>query len=411
MRILVDQGGYELLNMGDVAMLQSCVQRLTQQWPAADIMVIARAGSDLPVYCPGTSMVERASGRRFARLLPGRYRPVWYSVTPYLSGWPGSGWAPRSQPLTALQAVRAADLVVAAGGGYITDTWRWHATGVLGTLSLAQRLGKPTAMFGQGIGPVRQRMLRVQARAVLPKLRILGLREGGMSRDLALSLGARPEALTITGDDAMELTQSDRATDGHALGINIRVSGYAGVDSATAAAVGHVVGQSAASFQAPIAALPVSRSGADADLTVISQMLSHGDHPADVTMRDLSAPRDLAAETANCRAIVTGSYHAAVFGLGQGVPTVCVTKSSYYDGKFNGLRALFPESCFVISLTSPGFSDRLRAAIDQAWHLPASSRAQASEAAARQREAGRAAYAKFRMLVEETSSVLHATPR
>ena len=185
----------------------------------------------------------------------------------------------------------------------------------------------------------------------------------------------------------MELTQGDRATDGHALGINIRVSGYAGVDSATAAAVGHVVGQSAASFQAPIAALPVSRSGADADLTVISQMLSHGDHPADVTMRDLSAPRDLATETANCRAIVTGSYHAAVFGLGQGVPTVCVTKSSYYDGKFNGLRALFPESCFVISLTSPGFSDRLRAAIDQAWHLPASSRAQASEAAARQREA------------------------
>ena len=202
MRILVDQGCYELLNMGDVAMLQSCVQRLMQQWPAADIMVIARAGSDLPVYCPGTSMVERVSGRRFARLLPGRYRPVWYSVTPYLSGWLGSGWAPRSQPLTALQAVRAADLVVAAGGGYITDTWRWHATGVLGTLSLAQRLGKPTAMFGQGIGPVRQRMLRVQARAVLPKLRILGLREGGMSRDLALSLGARPEALTITGDDA-----------------------------------------------------------------------------------------------------------------------------------------------------------------------------------------------------------------
>ena len=33
LRILVDQSGYELLSMGDVAMLQSCVQRLTQQWP------------------------------------------------------------------------------------------------------------------------------------------------------------------------------------------------------------------------------------------------------------------------------------------------------------------------------------------------------------------------------------------
>ncbi len=50
MRILVDQSGYELLNMGDVAMLQSCVLRLSRQWPDAEIMVIARSPADLTPY-------------------------------------------------------------------------------------------------------------------------------------------------------------------------------------------------------------------------------------------------------------------------------------------------------------------------------------------------------------------------
>jgi polysaccharide pyruvyl transferase WcaK-like protein len=57
-----------------------------------------------------------------------------------------------------MQAVRAADVVVAAGGDYVTDTFRGHRTGVLGPLSPAQRLGNPTAMFGQGVGPIGQRL-------------------------------------------------------------------------------------------------------------------------------------------------------------------------------------------------------------------------------------------------------------
>ena len=404
MRILVDQGDYGLLNMGDVAMLQSCVARLKQQWPDADIMVIARQYSDLSAYCPGASLVKRASGERFAQLIPHSYRPVWYSVTPYLSGWSGRRHFARPEPRTALQAVRAADIVVAAGGGYITDSWRWHATGVLGTLSLAQRLGKPTAMFGQGIGPLHQRMLSTQARRVLPSLKILGLRESSMGRKLALSLGARPDLVRITGDDALELIKGGAASEGYALGVNMRVASYSGVDSVAAVAVGNVVGQLAASFEAPIVGVPVSRAGADSDLAAIRNLLSQGHHGVDVMMRDLSTPRDLVVAAGMCRALVTGSYHAAVFGLAQGVPVVCVTRSSYYDGKFNGLRALFPQSCFVVSLAVPDFVDSLRTAIGQAWRVPASSRVAAREAAARQREAGRAAYAEFRLIVEGRSS-------
>ena len=118
-------------------------------------------------------------------------------------------------------------------------------------------------------------------------------------------------------------------------------------------------------------------------------------------MRDLTTPQDLIASTASCHTIVTGSYHAAVFGLAQGVPTVCVTKSSYYDGKFSGLHSLFPDACSVISLDLPDFADRLRVAIHQAWQLPAPVRAAARERAAELRDAGRAAYGQFRVAVEK----------
>jgi polysaccharide pyruvyl transferase WcaK-like protein len=414
-RILVDQSGYELLNLGDVAMLQSCVLRLSRQWPDAEIMVIARSPADLAPYCPAAIAVDRTCGEAFANLLPRRYRPVWQSIAPHLCGrLEISRSQPRmTQPCTALDAVRAADVVVAAGGGYLTDTWRWHATGVLGVLSLAQRLGKPTAMFGQGIGPIRQRMLRVQARSVLPGLAVLGLREGHNGGDLALSLGARPAAVTVTGDDALELIADgeipgDRMSGHEALGLNMRVTGYAGVDLAAAAAVGGVVAEAAVTLRVPIAALPVSRHEAGADLEAIRDMLLSGHprvsgHPrAEVILRDLTTPQDLASAAAGCRAIVTGSYHAAVFALAQGVPAVCVTRSAYYDGKFTGLRALFPDTCFVIPLGSPDFADRLRVTIDQAWHLPGPLRTAAIRAAAGLRGAGRDAYAQFRVAVEKT---------
>lgn len=414
MRILVDQSGYDLLNIGDVAMLQSCVIRLRQLWPGAEIMVIAHAPERLVSCCPGTSAIGRAyADLPGIRLLPQGPRLIseqaWKISAPYFSRrFPGA--CHRSgQPRTAIQGVRVADLVVASGGGYVTDTWWWHAAGVLSLLSLAQRLGKPTAMFGQGIGPIGRRALRAQARRVLPRLAALGLREHRIGRDLALSLGARPGAVTVTGDDALELIYGASVPDGQALGVSIRVSGYAGVDPAGTAVLGDLLLQAARTLQAPIVALPVSRYAADADLRAIGALLRSGHSRADIVLRDLTTPQALVTAAAGCRAIVTGSYHAAVFGLAQGVPVVCLTKSSYYDAKFAGLRALFPSACFVVSLEQPDMAARLRSTIEEAWHLPSPAREAARGAAARQRSAGREAYARFRDAVERNPEPVAAS--
>jgi colanic acid/amylovoran biosynthesis protein len=380
-------------------MLQSCVTRLRQQWPGAEMMIISSDPQNLQAYCPGTRAVGRASGAAFERLLPPRCRTLWQGIAPYGAGRIGRGGPVRPQPRTALQAVRAADLVVAAGGGYLTDVFWWQATGVLSLLSLAQRLGRPTAMFGQGIGPVTQRGLRVQARAVLRRLLVLGVREGIGSRELALSFGAQAASLMVTGDDALELAPGAAAADGHALGVNLRVSGYSGVDARAAREIGAVAQAAAARLRAPIVALPVSRYQPEADLGTIRGMLRPA-RDGDVILSDLVTPQDLLSATASCRAVVTGSYHAAVFALAQGVPAVCLAASSYYHGKFAGLAGQFGDACLVVPAGPPGLPARLGSAVERAWQLPAASRAGATATALRLRDAGRDAYRAFRQAAE-----------
>jgi polysaccharide pyruvyl transferase WcaK-like protein len=415
-RILVDQSGYDLLNIGDVAMLQSCITRLRRQWPDAEIMVIAHAPMRLASYCPGTIAVSRTvADLPLVRILPQRPRlaseQAWKMAAPYLSSRVGGRPSRTTRPRTAVRAVQAADLVVASGGGYVTDTWWWHAAGVLSMLSLAQRLGKPTAMFGQGIGPIGRPTLRVQAGAVLPKLKVIGLREDRIGRDLMLSLGMRPDAIRVTGDDALELISGTRAAEGNALGFNVRVSGYAGVEPSAAAAVGDVVLDIAATLHAPIVGLPVSRYASDADIDALRALLHLAHNRREMDLKDIASPEDLVSAAANCRVIVTGSYHAAVFGLAQGVPAVCLTKSCYYDAKFAGLRALFPGACFVVPLDAPDWATRLRTTIPQAWHLPYPARAAAKNAAVRLRDTGQEVYAQFRLEVDRSTIVTACSER
>ena len=55
-----------------------------------------------------------------------------------------------------------------------------------------------------------------------------------------------------------------------------------------------------------------------------------------------------------CRVLITGSYHAGVFALAQGVPSICVAQSQYYVDKFVGLADQFGEGCRVIQLQESG---------------------------------------------------------
>src|SRR5439155_8100354 len=56
-RILVDNSGYALTNMGDVAMLQGGVTRLRRLWPDADVAVLTSRPERLARYVPSARPV------------------------------------------------------------------------------------------------------------------------------------------------------------------------------------------------------------------------------------------------------------------------------------------------------------------------------------------------------------------
>ncbi len=107
-----------------------------------------------------------------------------------------------------LKLVENADIVIATGGGFITDPFQEHAMQLLQTLAMAKQQGKPIALFGQGLGPADSPNLLYWTKNIFPKLNLLTLREQKNSLPFALRAGAEKNRIQVTGDDAITLANS-----------------------------------------------------------------------------------------------------------------------------------------------------------------------------------------------------------
>jgi colanic acid/amylovoran biosynthesis protein len=265
---------------------------------------------------------------------------------------------------------------------------------------MAQRLGKPTAMFGQGFGPLTHPLLSPLVEATAPRLCVIGLREGLASVPLLLAHRVARQRITVTGDDALLVaTSATRPQTGSAIGLNIRVAPYSGVDATASDRIVSVACEAAGRHGARIVALPVEHNKSGSDLAALE---ARGSRRADTTVSpeiaDIRTPGELAERVARCRVVVTGSYHAAVFGLAAGVPAICITNSGYYDRKFEGLAAMFPGGCRLLR-HGPLLERDLTSAIDIAWETGEVTRDGIHSAALHQVSDADQIYERFQSLV------------
>lgn len=413
MRILVDHSGYALLNIGDIAMFQACVRRLEDLWPKADIQAFTESPERLEEYCPGvTAVAPTIVGRRAASVAPMSFQlaaeHMWKITMPLLarSKRRSASADLSSEPCRVLEAVRRADVVVSSGGGFINDVFWWHGASVLSVLAMAQRLGKPTAMFGQGIGPLTHPLVTRLVGHTMPRLQVIGLREGLGSVPLLTAHRVEQDRIQVTGDDALCLaTAPERPSTGAAIGLNLRVAPYSGIETSVASQAVAVTFDSARHRGVTALVLPVSRYTAHSDLEAIRRVCGT-ERGADVVgceFADIYTSEQLAERAARCRVVVTGSYHAAVFGLAAGVPAVCISNSRYYDLKFAGLGAQFPGGCHLVR-PGPLFERELSDAIDHAWETSESDRDHIHSAALAQVAKAGQTYARFKSLVSPTVS-------
>jgi colanic acid/amylovoran biosynthesis protein len=406
MTILVDNGTYALENMGDVIMLQACVTRLRGMWPHATIGVFTRRPDRLARYCPDAVPVNALGRDQF--IAPGGILGKLHRFTAGLEhamrrsapGVCGRVVAARAKRHNMPEAdvpafagmIQDADLLVTAGGGYITDEFPSLAERILTSLALAQDMGKRTAMLGQGLGPLDDPKLRALATRALRRLDLLTLREGRANFALLESLGVPPARAVVTGDDAVEASGGRvPASLGGGLGVNLRTTRYSGAGDETVATLRPILHDAAARHGAPLVPVPISFNDAGEDVRVLRALLGR-----DVAGDDsVQSPQHTVAAAASCRILVTGAYHAAVFALSNGVSAVALAGSQYYVNKFEGLREQFDGRLEIVRLHQCSWPGQLRGKIGVAWESAEQARPALLAAARRQARLGRDAYARM----------------
>jgi polysaccharide pyruvyl transferase WcaK-like protein len=439
-RVLIENSEYWLSNIGDLAMMDVTVRRLRERWPEARIGVLTNTPALLRAYFPGVEPVT-PRGRRvwapataFERVceLAG---PRW--VGPAAIGWvTAKAWVPQkwrglrrrtrvamarvagsvglrgtrpgpvalavrdlSAPVPATgrvvphntrRAVHGATLVLALGGGYVTDADAEQAHRVLTLLEYAHHHGVRTAMVGQGLGPAEDPALVSRLEAVLPRVDLIGLRERLRGPELLARAGVPDERVVVTGDDAIELSHAVRSqTLGSNVGICLRIAGYSPVSATMRSHVQRSLHAFAREVDAGLSPILIAEYRSQDRRSTLP--LTHGYHETREPLHRFARPQEVARQVSGCRILVTGAYHAAVFALAQGVPVVALTSSQYYDDKFLGLADMFGGGLRLVHLSGDRLAADLTSAMREAWEQTPHVRPRLLDSAERQIVTSRAA--------------------
>jgi colanic acid/amylovoran biosynthesis protein len=138
--------------------------------------------------------------------------------------------------------------------------------------------------------------------------------------------------------------------------------------------------------------VPISHAAGEADLASIRLLIE--DVHASAT-EGSNGPEAVMRLVHSCRVVVTGSYHAAVFALADGVPAVGLAGSHYYEDKFKGLSTLFGDACQTVMIDEPDLAGRLERTMEQQFARAEELRPAILKEAEREIGLGRAAFARL----------------
>lgn len=416
--IVLEPGSYACQNLGDVAMMQVAVARLRELWPLAEIGVVTSRPDRLLRFCPSVEpiSVETRNAWLSGRcLIGGLHRKLTAGISAVLLRLERLLWLrcpevtelgvrlkamikrrPVPSPSSFRIRLTGAGLLVVSGMGGLNDAFADSACPLLDELEFVLQAGVPVVVFGQGVGPITDPELLAKARAVLPRLKLIGLREGHTGLPLLESLGVPRDRIYVTGDDAIELAYRRRPGFlGNGIGFNLRLAGYAGTGEDIVGKLRDPMLLAARTLNSSLVPVPISFHGSDSDVEANGRLLD-GQNLASQTM--IESPEDVIHQIGKCRVVVTGSYHGGVFALAQGIPVVGLVRSSYYEQKFTGLQEQFPGGCRMIDFRRSVTPGEIQDAICSTWESAERVREQLLGAAARQVELGRAAYQAARGL-------------
>lgn len=434
MRILLDQAVHDHRNQGNNALLDVALKRFKTYWPVAEINIISIAPHLCRLYFPDAFPVSPMTLGKYSGkidlLHKPMLKPLWRllfetrdaAVTQKALGLirrsmqasriseDGAYQASEEDTLSTVgtdeyQHMADYDLYVPTGAGYMCDSDKQFLLKVFDRLEKAVELGVSTVMVGQGIGPLEDRDLIRRGREVLPHVDYIMIREERFARPILDMLGVPPEKIHMTGDDAIEPAYQARMADlGRGIGLSLRLARYTNVNVETVKSLKPLIIQKAKQYNAKLVPVPIDIN--DADKRYIDDVIS-GYRKADWSWSKFDPYTALIERTRKCRIMITGTFHAAVFAVSQGIPVIALANSTEYLNKTLGLTAEFgEEGCRVICLGDPDFEPRFSEAVDFAWTSADELRPRLLEAARRQISLGHLAYQKIFSLVDARKNSL-----
>lgn len=405
-----------MANVGDLAMLMMTVRRLREQMPSAHLFVSSFDPLKMRDLCPGVDALDEValSLLFWRRIIPGsvsRFLPFLQRHEDRatlrqplrvlrMRAWRNSLRGERP-PDTArcIEALQTADLFVAAGGGYLNDLFPGHANRVLSVLQVGLARRRPLALLGQGLGPMEDPHRIEALTRICRAANIVRLREGIVSPQVARRCGADAPRVQVTGDDAIELAWERRpAALGNAIGVNVRLHRYSGIEIGILKPLREVLEGFAAERGTTLITCPISFDDEGGDVDSVRNLLA-GSDLLETVVPD-KHPVSVIQQAGRCRVVVTGSYHAGVFALSQGIPVIGLARSAYYVEKFSGLAAQFNNACVPVRLDLPDFPETFRRQLTEHWEKAEAQRNSTLQAAEKQIQLSRAAYAEIPQLLK-----------
>jgi colanic acid/amylovoran biosynthesis protein len=258
--------------------------------------------------------------------------------------------------------------------------------------------GTQVVMVGQGIGPMEDLELLQRAKEVLCHIDYIMIREERIARPLLDSLDVPRSKVFMTGDDAIELAYQARNRNlGNGIGLSLRVAHYTGLNKKHLEVIRSSVIHAAEKFGAQLIAAPIDVN--DADKFIVDNMIK--DYlKTSLSWRRFETPKQIIKRIGQCRIMVSGTFHGAVFALGQGIPVVALAVTDEYNKKLGGLTAEFGENgCQIVNIDENDSGQRLMEAIEIAWSSAEQLRTELLWNAKRQIDLGYEAYEKIFQLV------------
>jgi polysaccharide pyruvyl transferase WcaK-like protein len=272
--------------------------------------------------------------------------------------------------------------VLFAGGGNLTDQFPKLMARRAALAAVAEAFDLRYIVSGQGIGPITGALRDLLA------LLVAGATHFGVRDPLSLEdlrhLPVPCDHAVLVGDDALGLARSAPGVIDSLLakvgvplhqpllGFHAREANYVGLTREDLQATATRVDELAAQNGQAVVCLPINtQPWAPERVLMASLVAGLKRRQARWFLADAEERVDIvAALVARCAAVVSHSYHVALFALATGVPVLVQAGTEYYRRKAEGLRQFFQVRA-EIGLPSHAdthwMSQQLRRMNEEAW--------------------------------------------